>query len=180
MSVVSFPNKTYNIIYADPPWNFKAWGKTGRKAPQNHYPCMTDEEIYALPVQSISDKNCALFLWATYPLLKEALQTIERWGFVYRTVAFTWVKTTKNNKFHFGLGYWTRANPEICIIATKGIIKRVNASVTNLQIYQVEEHSKKPDEIRKKIITLIGDLPRIELFARQKTVGWDAWGDEVV
>jgi N6-adenosine-specific RNA methylase IME4 len=172
-------NKKYNIIYADPPWNFKAWGKTGRKAPQNHYSCMTDEQIFSLPVQSLCDDNCALFLWATYPLLKEALNTIDSWGFSYRTVAFTWVKTTENNKFHFGLGYWTRANPEICLLATRGIVKRISASVRNLQVHRVREHSRKPDEIRNEIVTLLGDVPRIELFAREKTDGWDVWGNEV-
>ena len=177
--MIPFPDKKYQIIYADPPWNFKAWGKTGRKAPQHHYSCMNDEEIYNLPVAELADKNCALFLWATYPLLKAALQTIESWGFIYRTVAFTWVKTTKNDKYHFGLGYWTRANPEICIIATRGVIKRINAGVRNLQIYPVKEHSRKPSEIRCKIVELLGDLPRIELFARERVEGWDAWGLEV-
>ena len=169
----------YSIIYADPPWNFKAWGKQGKKAPQNHYVCMTDDDIYNLPVSSLAAENCALFMWATYPLLQEGLETIKRWGFTYRTVAFTWVKTTKNEKYHMGLGYWTRANPEICLLATKGVIKRVNAGVRNLQIHQVREHSRKPDEVRSEIIKLMGDLPRIELFARQQISGWDVFGNEV-
>ena len=169
----------YNIIYADPPWNFKAWGKQGKKAPQNHYVCMTDEDIYSLPVSSIAAENCALFMWATYPLLQEAFVTLSRWGFTYRTVAFTWVKTNKNDKYHMGLGYWTRANPEICLLATKGVIKRIDAGVRNLQVHKVREHSRKPDEIRGEIVRLLGDLPRIELFARSQTQGWDVFGNEV-
>jgi N6-adenosine-specific RNA methylase IME4 len=170
---------TYSIIYADPPWNFKAWGKQGKKAPQNHYVCMSDDDIYNLPVSSLANENCALFMWATYPLLQEAFVTISRWGFTYRTVAFTWVKTTKNDKYHMGLGYWTRANPEICLLATKGVIKRIDAGVRNLQIHKVREHSRKPDEIRGEIVRLLGDLPRIELFARSQTQGWDVFGNEV-
>ena len=169
----------YSIIYADPPWNFKAWGKQGKKAPQNHYVCMSDEDIYSLPVSSLANENCALFMWATYPLLQEAFVTINRWGFTYRTVAFTWVKTTKNDKYHMGLGYWTRANPEICLLATKGVIKRIDAGVRNLQVHKVREHSRKPDEIRGEIVRLLGDLPRIELFARSQTQGWDVFGNEV-
>lgn len=171
--------KKYSIIYADPPWNFKAWGKLGRKAPQHHYTCMNDEDIYNLPVKKLADENCILFLWTTYPMLKEGLKTIESWGFVYRTVAFTWIKTTKNDKYHMGLGYWTRANPEICLLATRGVIKRINAGVRNLQILKKREHSRKPDEIRYEIVKLMGDLPRIELFARNKFEGWDVWGNEV-
>ena len=171
--------KKYQIIYADPPWNFKAWGKTGKKAPQNHYPCMANEQIYNLNIKGLANDNCALFLWATYPLLQEALETIRMWDFKYRTVAFTWVKTTKNDKYHMGLGYWTRANPEICLIATRGVIKRINAGVRNLQIIKKRAHSQKPDEIRGEIVNLLGDLPRIELFAREKTEGWDVWGNEV-
>jgi len=169
----------YSIIYADPPWNFKAWGKNENRSPKNHYVCMGIEDIYNLPVQSLAADNCVLFMWAVNPLLPEAFETIKRWGFTYKTVAFTWVKTTEKNKNHFGLGYWTRANPEICLLATKGKISRVNAGVPNLQIHKVREHSRKPDEIRGEIVRLLGDLPRIELFARSQTQGWDVFGNEV-
>jgi len=169
----------YSIIYADPPWNFKAWGKNENRSPKNHYICMSMDDIYNLPVQSLAAENCVLFMWAVNPMLPEALETIKRWGFTYKTVAFTWVKTTEKNKNHFGLGYWTRANPEICLLATKGKISRVNAGVPNLQIHKVREHSRKPDEIRGEIVRLLGDLPRIELFARSQTQGWDVFGNEV-
>ena len=140
---------------------------------------MKDEAIYNLPVQDLSAKDCVLFLWATYPKLPEAIKTLQCWGFRYSSVAFTWIKTTKNDKWHFGLGYWTRANPEICLIATKGHPKRINKTIPNLIVSRVREHSRKPDEVREKICALLGDLPRIELFARESVKGWDCWGNEV-
>ncbi len=187
--MIPFPNKKYNIIYADPPWRFKNWSmkelsergeKWAKRNGRSPYNVMNNEDIYNLPIKNLVDKNCILFLWATYPKLQEAIQTIKSWGFEYKTVAFTWVKETrKSNGFHFGLGYWTRGNPEICLLATKGKIKRINNSVANLTISPLREHSRKPDEIRDKIVKLCGDLPRIELFARQKIEGWDVWGNEV-
>lgn len=141
---------------------------------------MDNEQIYSLPIEDITDKNCILFLWATYPKLNEALETIKRWGFEYKTVAFTWVKQNKkSNGWHFGLGYWTRGNPEICLLATKGKPKRISKFVANLTIGHLRGHSQKPDEIREKIVELVGELPRVELFARQKTEGWTSIGDDI-
>lgn len=174
--------KKYNIIYADPPWRFKVWNRDtglGRSA-ESHYPTMTLEDIKKLPIKDIADKNCALFLWIVNPQIPEALELIRSWGFEFKTVAFTWAKTyKKSGKAYFGLGYWTRAGSEICLLATKGKPKRVSKSVAQLEISPIERHSKKPDNIRKKIVQLIGDLPRIELFARERVDGWDAWGNEV-
>jgi N6-adenosine-specific RNA methylase IME4 len=179
----------YQIIYADPPWRFKNWSikelavrgkKWAKKNGRSPYNVMNNEDIYDLPVQNISDKNCILFLWATYPKLPEALETIRRWGFEYKTVAFTWVKQNRvSDGFHFGLGYWTRGNPELCLLATRGNIKRQSRFVANLQISHLRDHSRKPDEIRNKIVELVGDLPRIELFAREKVEGWDAIGNDI-
>ena len=179
--MIPFPNKKYQIIYADPPWKFIGWNvnKPGKKSPSQHYDCQDLEWIKNLPIQSIADDNCILFLWVTYPILEISFDVIKSWGFKYATVGFTWVKTTKNNKYFFGLGYWTRANPEICLIAKKGTIKRLSKKIPNLTVDQIREHSRKPDITRKNIIELVGDLPRIELFARQKTEGWDCWGNEV-
>ena len=121
-------------------------------------------------------------MWATYPCLNEALETIKAWGFKYKTVGFTWVKVKRNKKsdtWFWGLGHWTRANAEICIIATKGKPKRISKSVHSIIDAPVEEHSKKPDITRDRIVQLMGDLPRIELFAREETPGWDVWGNEV-
>ena len=172
--------KKYQIIYADPPWSFNFQKRNGLsdEAKGKLYPTMKAKDIISLPIGELSDENCILFLWVMNSELPLALECIKSWGFKYKTVAFTWVKTTKNT-YHFGGGNWTRSNPELCLLATKGNIKRLSASVRNLQILPLREHSRKPDEIRQEIIKLVGDLPRIELFARQKVEGWDSWGNEV-
>jgi len=182
-------NKKYSIIYADPPWRFKNWSMTelakrgekwARRNGRSPYDVMDNKDICNLPVNDLAEKDCILFMWATYPKLKEAFEVIEAWGFTYKTVAFTWVKQNKvSDGWHFGLGYWTRGNPEICLLATKGKPKRINNSIANLTISHLRGHSQKPDEVRNKIVKLIGDLPRIELFARDKIKDWDSWGNEV-
>ena len=131
-------------------------------------------------IQKISNENCILFLWVTFPCLLDGLRLIKEWGFTYKTCGFNWVKRNKkSNSWFFGMGYWTRANSELCLIATKGNIKRISKSVFQIVDTHIEEHSKKPDEVRKRIVELVGDLPRIELFARQTAEGWDSWGNEL-
>ena len=172
--------KKYSIIYADPPWEYKVWtAKGGHKSASAHYNIMHIEDIKNLKISELANENCILFLWATFPNLKEAFEVIDSWGFEYKTCAFVWVKKYSNNDDVVGLGYWTRSNAELCLLATKGKIKRINKNVHQIIYSKLREHSRKPDEARKKIVELIGDLPRIELFARQKVEGWDAWGDEV-
>ena len=172
------PKKKYNIIYADPPWKHDAWA-AGNKAPNLHYPTMTTEEISALPISELADNDCALFLWATYPHLPEALQVIKAWGFDYSTAAFVWVKKNKTaDTPFFGCGAWTRANSEICLLATRGHVQRLDASISQIIEAPIEEHSKKPDIVRELIERLVGKLPRIELFCRHPAVGWDIWGNE--
>lgn len=169
--------KKYNIIYADPPWRYQQ--KSLQGAAEKHYPTMDIEELCALPVEQLSEKDCVLFLWATFPMLAEALKLIKAWGFKYKTVGFVWIKRNKKSPtWFFGLGFWTRGNAEICLLAVRGKPKRKSASVHQLIISPIEEHSKKPDETRSRIVELLGDVPRIELFARQKTPGWDVWGKE--
>ena len=137
-------------------------------------------DIFGLPIQNLVDDNCVLFLWVTAPLLPEALYTIKAWGFEYKTVAFTWVKKNKkSDSWFWGMGWWTRSNPEYCLLSTKGNPKRQAPNVHSVIDSRIEEHSKKPNIVREKIIELCGDLPRIELFAREKTEGWDVWGNEV-
>lgn len=173
--------KKYQVIYADPPWNFNFQKRRGLsdKAKDRLYPTMKALDIINLPVEDISDDNCVLFLWIMNSELPLALDVIKCWGFKYKTVAFTWVKTTVNGKYHFGGGNWTRSNPELCLLATKGTPKRLSASVRNLCVSKLREHSRKPDEIRKEIVELCGDLPRVELFCRYPEEGWDVWGNEV-
>ena len=174
--------KKYGIILCDPPWSYRVWSKKGvGRTAENHYPTMRLEDIQALPVKELAAKDCALFLWVTLPTLQEAFSVITAWGFTYKTVAFVWVKQNKKSPSLFwGLGHWTRANVELCLFATKGTPKRKSAAVHQVVLSPVEEHSKKPDVVRERIVTLLGDLPRVELFARQTVPGWDAWGNEVV
>lgn len=175
-------NKKYDIIYADPPWTFKTYSEKGKekKSAECHYKCMKKEDIQNLPIQNLANKDCILFLWVTFPCLEEGLELIKKWGFVYKTCGFNWIKKNKKSDTLFwGLGYWTRANSELCLIATKGHPKRISKSVHQVISTSIEEHSKKPAIVRDKIIELCGDLPRIELFARQYADGWDCWGNEV-
>lgn len=173
--------KKYGIIYADPPWHYRVYSKKGAgRSAESHYPTMTIEEIQALPVSELADKDCALFKWITFPLLKESLSVLSAWGFKFKTIAFVWIKQNrKSDSMFWGMGYWTRANAEFCVLATKGKPKRMAKNVHQVIVSHIEEHSKKPDEARRRIVRLMGDLPRIELFARQKTAGWDVWGNEV-
>ena len=169
-------NKKYNIIYADPPWRYQVWSRDtglGRSA-DSHYQTMEKEDIQNLPIQNICAKDCVLFLWVTAPCLPEGLELINKWGFTYKTFGFTWIKTNKkSDSLFWGMGYYTRANAEICILATKG------KPLPRLSKSKIREHSRKPDEVRDRIVELFGDIPRIELFARQTCEGWDCWGNEV-
>ena len=176
-----FPDRKYQVIYADPPWSFKTYSQKGEKrSADRHYSCMGIEEIKSLPVNGIADADCTLFIWVTFPLLQEGLETIKRWGFTYKTCAFNWVKRNKKaDSLFWGLGYWTRANSEICLLATKGKPKRVSKSVHQVCSARIMRHSQKPQEIRDNIVKLMGDVPRIELFARETSMGWDGWGDEL-
>lgn len=170
--------KKYSIIYADPPWRYNQKGVSG--AAEKHYPTMSIEELCALPVAEISASDSVLFLWTTFPQLPSALQLIKAWGFSYKTVGFVWLKKNrKSDSWLCGMGFWTRGNAEICLLATKGHPKRKAANVHQFIISPIREHSRKPDEAREKIVALMGDLPRIELFARQTSPGWDVWGNEV-
>ena len=139
---------------------------------------MNLDALKGLPMRSIAAYDCALFLWATFPTLSDVFPLLDAWGFKYKTVAFTWVKVSKNNKLKMGMGNWTRANAEICLLATRGHPKRVSASVQSAILAEPREHSQKPDEVRERIVQLMGDVPRIELFARTHTPGWDVWGLE--
>lgn len=198
------PDKRYNIIYADPPWAFKTYskpkngkkfknGNSGWRNVDIHYPTMKIDDISKLNVESIAAKDSILFIWVTWPVIKSALEVINDWSFEYKTLAFDWVKLCRKDheKFSFGMGYWTRSNPEPCLLATRGNPSRVSKSISNL-IVEIEEngpevivdpiqrHSQKPDIVRDKIVELCGDLPRIELFARPPAhEGWDAWGNEI-
>ncbi|MDR1695610.1 MAG: DNA methyltransferase [Endomicrobium sp.] len=178
----------YRIIYADPPWQYQ--DKSCQGAAAKHYKTMTESDICTLPVATISEKDCVLFMWATYPKIEEALKVIKAWGFQYKTIAFQWIKTNKSlrnggslflhqKSFFFGLGRWTRGNSECVLLATKGKPKRESNSVSQLVISPLTRHSEKPQEVRERIKKLMGGGLSIELFARKQEDGWDCWGDEV-
>lgn len=186
----------YGALYIDPPWQFKTWtshlwrsaAEAGRN-PESHYPTMSIEALKALPVPSIMADNCAVFMWVTWPTFPDALELGKAWGLTYKTCAFLWAKTTKSAhgrfvdlahaaNWHMGMGYWTRANTEPCLLFVKGKPARKSKSVRQLVVSPVQEHSKKPDSIYKRIEQLV-DGDYCELFARQAYPGWDRWGNEV-
>jgi len=170
--------KKYQIIYADPPWNYQDKGCNG--ACEKHYKTMNIQDICNLRVNDIADENCVLFIWATYPMYFEAGEVINAWGFKYKSIAFQWLKLNKIKRTPFyGLGRWTRGNTEPCLIATKGKPQRIAKDVFQLIQEPIQGHSKKPDIVRTEIIRLMGRLPRIELFAREQRHGYDVWGNEV-
>ena len=188
-------DKKYNIIYADPPWEYKsrmALGHGAKKSSaEDYYETMSIEELCGLQgvIHDISADDCVLFMWVTFPKLYDAQYVLSSWGFEYKTVAFNWVKRNKvfnqsRADLHGGIddfmgqGRWTRQNAEICLLCTKGKPKRMSAKVRQIIYSPIREHSQKPDETRERIVELCGDLPRIELFARQSINGWDCWGNE--
>jgi len=171
----------YNIIYADPPWSISATAQVPSGRPNSRpYVAMRMVDIFDLPVKDIAAKDSVLLLWATSPLIPEALYCMKSWGFEFKCFAFTWVKRNKKSDGWFwGMGWWTRSNPEFCLLGTRGNPKRVAANVHSVIDEPVGEHSKKPDIVRERIVELCGDLPRIELFARSQHQGWDVFGNEV-
>lgn len=182
--------KKYSIIYADPPWKFsnKNTGGSMISGSGNKYPCMTVDQICKLHINEITDENCILFMWWVASQPVEALKVVESWGFTLKTMTgFNWVKTTKNDLLDFGMGFWTRAGSELCLIAVKGKPKRKSCGVRSVELFTTEEtifarnekHSKKPEIFKNRIVELMGDIDRIELFARENSVGWDVYGNEV-
>ena len=186
--------KKYQIILADPPWRFTGLGSKGIRSgemrkdkPKLHktirieekYPTMSVEELKALPIKNISDKNCVLFIWTTDAHLPFAIEIMKSWGFDYATIGFVWNKKEKSGKQVCYYGYWTMKGTEICLLGRKGKPKPIKHNIRQLVEAIRNNHSQKPEEIRDRIVELMGELPRIELFAREKTKGWDVWGNEV-
>lgn len=171
---------SFEIIYADPAWNYKDKCHSGKRGAGYKYQVTDTDSICKLPVSGISSPNSCLFLWSTMPMIPDALRVIEAWGFKYKTVAFVWIKQNRvSDTDFFGMGNWTRANAELCLIGTKGSPKRISASVRQVIRRPIMKHSEKPPEVRDSIVELLGDIPRIELFARQKIKGWSSWGNEI-
>lgn len=178
--------KKYDIIYVDPPWEYKQSGSKKHSrgmAKQNYQTLSTEEIIDCLPGDIKTDRAVCL-MWATFPNIGEALKVMEAWGFIYKTAAFVWVKKNKKSDSNFwGMGAYTRANAEVCLLGiskgTKAMSMVQSHAVHQIVESKIREHSRKPDEVRDKIVELFGDLPRIEMFARDRTEGWDVWGNEI-
>jgi len=197
------PDGEFRVIYADPPWSFKTYSKKNQtRAAENHYPVMTLDDIKAIPVSSVAHPDgCVLLLWVTDPMLKEGIEVMEAWGFKYRTVGFTWVKTNRPPQrkknlvgkflevwdeivfgvgtFFMGCGYWTRSNPEMCLLGVRGKSPaRKSRRVRQLIVSPRREHSRKPDEAYSRIEELL-DGPYLEMFARTRwNDDWSVWGSE--
>lgn len=162
----------YSAILADPPWRFATYSAKGLgRSAEAHYDCLSLPEIKALPVGELALPDSCLFLWATNPLLPQALEVMAAWGFTYKTVAFCWSKRTKHGKWHIGTGYWTRANAELCLLGTRGKPRRLSRGVRMLVEAPIRQHSRKPDEVRAGIEALVLG-PYLELFARESAPGW--------
>lgn len=187
---LGLPRAHYGAILADPPWRFKVWSGPDKKVASRGsvapYNTMDTEAIAALPVGDLCADDCVLFLWVTWPILLDALAIMKAWGFEYKTCGFSWIKAharqielfQEDVETYMGLGYWTRANSEVCLLATRGKPKRINADVRQAIIEPKREHSRKPSLVYQRIERLVAG-PYLELFARSRRVGWDAWGNEV-
>ena len=171
----------HKIIYADPAWQYTR--NTGNGAAENHYKTMDLQAIKAMgtEVQAMSDPDTVLAMWATCPLLPQALEVMQAWGFKYKTVLFTWVKyNPKTDKYPIGGGSYTRAGSELCLLGVKTKIpERHDRSIRQVLLEPRQEHSRKPAIVRDHLVTIFGDVPRIELFAREMTPGWASHGNEV-
>ncbi len=185
----------YGAILADPPWHFKTYNENGRRrspdwkrfkgSPCRHYETMSAEDIAALPVAELAADDCCLFLWISWPMLPEAMDMIKAWGFEYKTCAFDWMKAhagqidmlRDDSDVQIGMGYWTRANSEPCLLAVRGKPKRIDAGVRMGIIEPRRQHSRKPDCVHERIERLVSG-PYCELFARQRRPNWDVWGNQ--
>lgn len=171
--------KKYQIIYADPPWEYsnKVTGRINGNQPQGSgahtkYKTMSMDDLIKLPIKKICHKDCVLFLWATVPLLPEAFLLMRSWGFKYKTM-LTWRKIIS-----LGMGWWFRGQTEHLLLGVKGRIKAFRIQRANFIQCKSLKHSEKPEEFRE-LIDMTNLNPKIELFARKKTKGWDVWGNEV-
>jgi N6-adenosine-specific RNA methylase IME4 len=186
----NLPRGHFGVILADPPWHFEVWSldldnKRVRHA-ASHYRTMTAADIYGLPVAELAAPDCVLFMWIIWPMLEHGMKAIESWGFQYKTCGFAWMKADASQIDLFRddadvdmlTGYWTRANSEVCLLATRGKPKRRNADVRQGIIAPRREHSRKPEDIHPRIERLVAG-PYLELFARAQRPGWTCWGNEV-
>lgn len=166
----------YGAILADPAWSFKTYSQKGEgRSAQRHYDCMSLADMKQLEIPAAEDS--VLFMWVTDPMLERGFELMRAWGFEYKTVAFTWTKRNRDGSPFVGMGYYTRSNPEMCLLGTRGRPKRKDMGVRQWIDAMRREHSRKPDEIYERIERLV-DGPYLEMFARQRRPGWSQWGNE--
>lgn len=187
MAFEDLPKNHFGAIYADPPWSFEAWSNKGNgRSAESHYDTMKIEDISSLPVASLAAENCALFIWVCWPTLADALSLISAWGFTYKTCAFSWTKANaaqlemfrEDADVQVGMGYWTRANSEVCLLATRGKPERLNKDVRQGIIEPRRQHSRKPDCCYDRIERLVAG-PYLEMFARTTRPSWSSFGNQV-
>lgn len=179
------PSGPYDIVYADPPWHYYG-SQIKDAAAAKHYPLMSQDDIAALPVRSIMSRRAALFLWATCPRLDLAMELLQRWGLHYRGVAYVWVKTNARGGIIRGQGIaptFTKPTTELVLAASTMPTGRPfplhDLAQGQVELHPRAQHSRKPDVFRQRIVQLCGNRARIELFARESSDGWDAWGVEI-
>jgi N6-adenosine-specific RNA methylase IME4 len=179
--------RRFKVIYGDPAWEFKVYSGRGKqRSADRYYDTSSLDAIKALPIAPLADENCALFLWGVWPEMPGALEVIKAWGFEYTTVAFIWVKSTEKAEvikldgdgLHWGMGYWTRANTEFCLLATKGAPLRLVQDIHQVVLAPVGEHSVKPEEVRARIERLLVG-PYLEIFGRRAVPKWTVWSNEI-
>lgn len=180
LEILAEQGRRFGVIYADPPWEFRTWSGAGKdRSADNHYKTGGLESIKRLPLKALAADDCALLMWAVMPELPGAIEVIDAWGFEYKTVGFTWVKENRSGKGLFlGMGYWTRANAEVCLLATKGKPERLARDVPQVLISPLMEHSRKPEEFHARIERLLPG-PYLEVYARRERPGWTTWGNEI-
>lgn len=179
------PRQHYGAIYADPPWHYEVWAEGSARNASSKYKTMPHVAIAAMPVDELAATDCVLFMWVTWPRLIEAFDVIKGWGFAYKTCGFSWIKADGRQVELFrddtdpfvGMGYWTRANSEVCLLATRGKPKRLNADVRQAIIEPRRQHSRKPDCVYGRIERLVAG-PYLELFARTTRQNWTSWGNQ--
>ncbi|WP_375553380.1 MT-A70 family methyltransferase [Roseovarius mucosus] len=168
----------YGLIMADPPWSFDNWSRAGEaKNAKAQYDCTPLDWIKALRVADLAAPDCLLWLWATNPMLPQAIEVMAAWGFTFKTAGH-WSKKTVNGKQAFGTGYILRCASEPFLIGTIGNPKCAR-NVRSVVEGPVREHSRKPDEAFAAAEALVPDARRIELFSRQERAGWDVMGDQI-
>ena len=170
----------YNVILLDCPWRYLDKAGAGERGVDYKYSTMSMNDLRHMRVRALAAENCAMFMWATSPLLPDAIDLMRSYGFQYKTIAFTWIKTNKKSGTLFwGMGHSSRANGEFVLLGMKGKVPRVSAGVHSVVMAPVGKHSAKPDLVRDRIVDLYGDVPRLELFARSRCEGWDQTGLEL-